>query len=66
MTVIRLKRLVILTSFFFISGSAMADVKVYDKVPTVEELQRQLGGGGTPAGQIKPNPIFSQKQANLV
>ena len=44
MTVIRLKRLVILTSFFFISGSAIADVKVYDKVPTVEELQRQLGG----------------------
>ena len=54
MTVIRLKRLVILTSFFFISGSAIADVKVYDKVPTVEELQRQLGGGGAPAGQIKP------------
>lgn len=50
MTVIRLKRLVILTSFFFISGSAIADVKVYDKVPTVEGSAAPVGGG-QPAGQ---------------
>lgn len=54
MTVNRLQRLGILASLLFINDLAMADVKVYDKVPTVEELQRQLGGGSAPAGQIKP------------
>lgn len=45
----------LLAGLFFMAGlAAAADVKMYDKAPSVEELQRQLTGGEGTAGRAKP------------
>ena len=45
----------LLAGFFLATGSVLAaDVKMYDKAPSVEELQRQLTGGDGTAGRAKP------------
>lgn len=45
----------VLAGVFLTAGvTVAADVKVYDKAPSVEELQRQLTGGESTPGRAKP------------
>ena len=51
----RLAKFGLLAGLLVASGLVMAsDVKMYDKAPSVEELQRQLTGGDATAGRAKP------------
>lgn len=51
---VKIRRLAAAVSMLFLAGSAWAgDVTVYDKAPSVEELQRKLTGGEDSDGKRK-------------